>query len=140
MNSSSHEVLIAGASINGQDYTDKTLINELDEDMAIFARILAIINLECLPGLASSVRQLEEDYPQPSDAATSLSCTVLSPPLSGGYHILFPLKFTDGTQWILEAPATGFPDQFDDFASRAFTCEAATQARDYDSNSKSILI
>lgn len=49
---------------------------------------------------------------------TTLDCAVVSPPLYGTVHIVFPLNFTDGTQWVLKVPSSGHPGEWSDISAR----------------------
>lgn len=51
------------------------------------------------------------------------SCKPVNPPLHGSFNVLFPIRFRDGTQWILKVPANGTPHQWDEQSASAMTSE-----------------
>lgn len=107
--------------------------NEEVNDMAAFAPVLARVRLDALPQYATSIRRsgLLQD-PQNSlqyiiEACGTSQVTIESPPLYGGYNILFPVRFADGARWILKVPAAGGSEaRWDDSAARALKSEALT--------------
>lgn len=112
--------------------------NNVDEDgeideMAAFAPVLGKLRMDALPGHASSIRRSEllqdsGNYSQYIDEACDASrITIESPPLFGAYNILFPIRFADGTKWILKIPAAGGSEnRWDASAARALESEALT--------------
>lgn len=92
----------------------------------MFAPILASINLDGLPRYVSYIRQQYQYATCHDHSAATMACAVLSPPLCGSYHILFPLEFTDGLRWIIKVPVTGYRGRFDEISARALRSEALT--------------
>lgn len=103
-----------------------------DNPMSEFEPVIASLNLEYLPYFASALRRSNQQTigaEKPSNSGPNpvpLDCTVLFPPLFGSYHIIYPLKFTDGTQWVLKVPSSGYPGQWSDISARSLRCEALT--------------
>jgi Phosphotransferase enzyme family len=98
---------------------------EQDEDMEQFAPVVARLQLDKLPLVASSVRNPHRKSKN-GLAASSLDCELVPKPLSGGYHILYIVKFTDGIRWIFKIPATGHPGKHDDMSAEDLRSEALT--------------
>ena len=102
-------------------------MSSIDESIDIFAPVNVSIRLDRLPLLAASVRKLNQKTTNlGTEALSPIDCTVLSPPLFGSFHILFPLQFDDGAVWVLKVPATGHRGRFDEFDAQALTSEALT--------------
>ena len=103
-----------------------------DDSMAEFAPVLAALNFERLPHFASAVyrsKQQATGAEEKSDSDPSLTpmdCTFICPPLYGSYHIVFPLKFTDGTQWVLKVPSAGYAGHWSEISARSLRSEALT--------------
>lgn len=100
-----------------------------EEDMNRFGKILQKMNLEKVPEFASTVRQY--GYRSTGNSPTQglsepcfISCKVISPPLCGSFHIVFPIQFADGVNWMLKISANG--DHFDTLAAAALASEART--------------
>ena len=94
-----------------------------------FAEVYAQADLECVPRLATQIR-MREKKPVRSRALRSfqrrqLSCKYIEPALSGSYNVLLPLRFRDGTQWLLRLPANG-GDRWDELSTRALMSEVLT--------------
>jgi len=106
--------------------------DEDDDNANMFKPVVSNIRFDLLPTYALSVRKdhwksLNLSAPDGVAFTTnSANCTILSPPLFGSYHIVFVLKFSDGLQWVLKVPATGYRDRFTEVAARALTSEALT--------------
>ncbi len=100
-------------------YTDS---DESDE-MHRFKPVLDAIDLEGLPQLAVSVR-VGKVHSDTMDA--SITCKVVTPPITGSYNLLYRLEFSDGVCWMLKVPATGHRARFDELAAQALTSEALT--------------
>lgn len=105
--------------------------DEDEDEMSLFKPILGRIDLDFLPTFALSVRlrvgpgmmanSTELDF-----ASSALKCKVVPPPLTGTYHIAFPLKFSDGVRWILKVPARGCSDHWCEISAQSLTAEART--------------
>lgn len=100
-----------------------------EEDVNRFGKILRAMNLDNIPDFASTVRQSShrstgnspiQGLPQPC----SINCKVIYPPLCGSYHVVFPIEFADGVEWMLKISANG--DHFDSVAAAALVSEAQT--------------
>lgn len=104
-----------------------------DEDYAkSFRPVVTRIRFDHLPIFVSSIRKsrvkvcCQRVLDGISPFTNLMDCTILTPPLYGSYHIVFVLKFSDGLQWVLKAPVTGYQDHFDKAAARSLTSEALT--------------
>jgi Phosphotransferase enzyme family len=93
---------------------------EDDEDLDYFKPVLASLQLQNIPSLASAVRARR------TGISISIECRVNSEPLFGCDHICFPIHFVDDVRWLIRIPATGYRDRFDDITARALTSEAQT--------------
>lgn len=91
-----------------------------ENNRKMMAPLLASISLDAIPPYASRIRQCHEN------SASTIACEVLSPPLSGSYHVVFQLEFTDGLRWIIKIPVTGYRDRYDEITARALKSEALT--------------
>ena len=103
--------------------------DEDDDYLDDFGPVLAQIQLDKLPDLARSVRHaLNSDQSKaPKDTkAWAGGCSIISPPLTGSYHILFQVKFDDGIRWLLKVPATAYCGRWDDKTAAALRAEALT--------------
>ncbi|KAL8770459.1 MAG: hypothetical protein Q9209_003885 [Squamulea sp. 1 TL-2023] len=94
-----------------------------------FADVLNQVEVKSITKLATQVR-IRKIKSMRSSTFTflrplRLSCKVLSPPLSGSYNILFPIRFKDGLEWLLKVPANGC-DGWDEQSARALTSEVLT--------------
>jgi hypothetical protein len=109
--------------------TTSRLVHEEDEgseeedDKKLFSSDLASIRLDLLPGYAWAVwRNIDRDNDDARrDKVESIS---IGSPIFGSYHVLFPVKFGNGTRWPLKVTANGTRDQFDQSAARALRSEA----------------
>ncbi|KAI9748202.1 MAG: hypothetical protein M4579_007287, partial [Chaenotheca gracillima] len=99
-----------------------------DDDMSLFAPVLARLRLDRLPALASSVRRSLDSAvcEKPLTDDSTISCSLQAPPLYGSYNVLFPLRFEDGLRWVLKVPATAHPGRWDEQAARSLKAEAQT--------------
>jgi hypothetical protein len=111
---------------------------EDDEDLDYFKPVLASLQLQHIPSLASAVRARR------TGTSVSIECRVNSEPLFGCDHICFPIHFVDDVRWLIRIPATGYRDRFDDITARALTSEArdaaAFEAPDDNPSARSIPI
>ena len=99
------------------------------EDLDRFGKILRTINIDNLPDFASRIRQFGhrstvDNSTPPQPEPCSISCKVIIPPLCGSYHIVFPIEFEDGMNWMLKVSVSG--DHFDSVAAAALVSEAQT--------------
>lgn len=105
---------------------------DTDEDeMAVFEPVLARLDLDLLPKFALSTRLYIEHAVligsmEPDLVLPTLTCDVVTPPLSGSYHVVFPLRFSDGARWIIKVPARGHGDQWGAISARSLVAEART--------------
>lgn len=110
------------------DASDSTEYDEMDR----FKPVLDAIDFEQLPHFAVSVRVQNAHCDTPGKStgtdgkAPPMTCKVLYPPLTGSYHILYRLEFSDGVSWMFKVPITGYQAQFDELAANALTSEAMT--------------
>jgi hypothetical protein len=93
---------------------------EHDGDLDVFKPVLAALQLQHIPSLASAVRAHR------TGISTSIECRVVSPPLYGCDHICFPIHFVDDVRWLIKIPATGYRGRFDGITARALASEAQT--------------
>ncbi|KAK3063561.1 hypothetical protein LTS18_014535 [Coniosporium uncinatum] len=89
-----------------------------EDRFAAFESITSRLDLTFLPAWALSFRR--------GDSVSSLSCTVISPPLFGSFNIAYPLHFSDGVKWIVKIPQSGHPKAYDDTIAQALQSEAYT--------------
>ena len=105
---------------------------ELEENMALFATVVARIRFERLPQFALSIHETQRISRTVSDQLPSTmstpasSCKVVRPPLFGSYHILYILEFETLERWILRVPCIGHPETWNDSAARALRSEVFT--------------
>ncbi|KAH7000431.1 hypothetical protein EDB80DRAFT_866450 [Ilyonectria destructans] len=99
------------------DESDGYSTDEDDDPLAVFADVLASVNLELLPQFAAKVRQSLEP-------GTEHKCSMIGAPMHGSFNILFPLDFDDGVRWLLKVPARGVKGKWDEMAASALTTEA----------------
>ena len=95
--------------------------DESDEDpLETFRSVLAALQLDELPKFASNIRskmQQDKEYDVHIDSTS---------PLSGCFHILFPIIFGDGVRWLLKVPAQGTTEEWDQVAADSLKSEALT--------------
>lgn len=89
-----------------------------------FTPLLDSINLDNLTAYASSIRRLNNS--SKNDQAMSFECRIGLCPMFGSFHILFPVIFDDGVEWLLKVPAAGHSGCWDDSAARGLKSEAMT--------------
>lgn len=76
--------------------TDETIQEGLDDDMSQFAAVMESIRLDGLPEFALTIRKSQLNLATLSlDDALNLLCEVVPTPLSGSYHVVHVLKFSD---------------------------------------------
>ncbi|KAB8356386.1 hypothetical protein FH972_023969 [Carpinus fangiana] len=101
-------------------------INEDQDPLGAFASVLKTIRLDRLPAFATQVRRLLAEHSQSTNSPSIETATVASPLLSGSYHVLFPIDFSDGARWILKVPGLGTIGKWGPAAARSLTSEALT--------------
>jgi hypothetical protein len=93
---------------------------DIDDDLDIFKGVLASIRVDNIASFASSIRSTLEVL------ASSVECVLLRPPFYGSHHILFPIQFQDGQEWLLKVPASGYGGRFEYTGARSLASEAQT--------------
>jgi len=105
-------------------------LQDEDENLAVFGAVIAAVNFEAIPNLASSIRQERdgesEILGEEQSTTRNIHCTVSSKPLFGSYNILYPIEFADGVRWLIKIPAKGYSGRWTDSDARAITSEALT--------------
>ncbi|KNG83254.1 hypothetical protein ANOM_008263 [Aspergillus nomiae NRRL 13137] len=87
----------------------------------LFTEVIKCIRLDRLAKYATTIRQsTQHSNPQSSRAIE------IKPPIFGSYHVLFPVRFHDGTLWLLKVPANGTRERFRASDARAIRSEALT--------------
>ncbi|KAL2008156.1 hypothetical protein VTN00DRAFT_8138 [Thermoascus crustaceus] len=108
--------------------------SEEDEDRELFSSVMASIRLDLVPGYASTVRRKINHDNEHQELEPHLplllgkieSTVTIGSPLFGSYHVLFPVRFSNGVRWLLKVPSNGTRDRFDESAARALRSEALT--------------
>ena len=100
--------------------------DEDDDPLDHFRTILEAIRLDEVPAFALSVRKRLSDSKSNIAKEAFRSPTVSSPPLTGSYHVLFPIVFDDGLRWLLKIPGTGVQKTWDKLAAESLSSEALT--------------
>ncbi|KAI9751970.1 MAG: hypothetical protein M4579_005806 [Chaenotheca gracillima] len=102
--------------------------SDSDDDLRLFAAVQETIQLDKIPDFVSTVlrrlRQSDSDLDLQKSEVDQL--VTIDSPLFGSYHILYPLRFSDGTRWLLKIPANGTPGRFNEAAARSLSSEALT--------------
>ena len=117
--------------VHGEEHDDMSDSDGSDE-LDRFKLVIDAIDFERLPEFAVSVRlgNLPSDMLDISAStgcsSAPLTCTVVTPPLTGSYNILYRLKFSDGVRWMFKVPVTGYRARFDELAAQALGSEAMT--------------
>lgn len=97
-----------------------------NEDLGMFDKVRATLQLQNLPALALQLRNKETVATADATSSSAHNCHVVSEPLFGSHHILFKLEFNDLVRWMLKVPANGYPGAFDGMSARALKTEALT--------------
>lgn len=101
-------------------HDDSELESDDEEDpLQHFAAVLAALNLDALPRLAAEARQRLH-------SGTQYENPTVGDPMSGSFHILYPLKFADGVRWLVKIPANGVEGKWDELSAASLTSEANT--------------
>ncbi|KAE8149471.1 kinase-like domain-containing protein [Aspergillus avenaceus] len=82
---------------------------------------MASIRLERLAAYVSTTRNKRHNVNSENRYKAELGA-----PISGSYHVLYPVKFNDGVSWLLKVPANGTRNRFQDSDARALRSEALT--------------
>lgn len=98
--------------------------DEESELEARFTPLLDSINLDGLTEYACSIRRLTNLNEE--DKAISLECKIGLCPMFGSFHVLFPVIFSDGLEWLLKVPAAGHSGSWNESAARSIGSEAMT--------------
>ena len=90
-----------------------------------FKQVFEAMNTDGLPQYASSLRQSEaiKGFDQPTDFECEID---LNTPMLGSFHMVFPVIFSDGVQWLFRVPAAGRAGRWDSSAARSLRSEAMT--------------
>ncbi|KAI0359536.1 hypothetical protein OH77DRAFT_1517948 [Trametes cingulata] len=86
------------------------------------AAFIDAIDLDALRSLALEVHANERANSPERPTVSPVSCTVVTPPLHGGYNIAFDLEFSDGLSWIIRIPL----DEWDDTDARSMQRDIST--------------
>lgn len=109
----------AAANLDSQDE---------DENLLMFKAVVASINFDAVPHLASAVRQERDQQTfkllDGESNAQLIRCNVSSKPLFGSYNILYPINFIDEVQWVIKIPAAGYCGRWTDSDAGSLTSEA----------------
>lgn len=129
MSTNAFSTTVSNMAYSGRENDHINLLGLYEEDRYRFDKILHIMNLDKIPSFASNVRQ--HGHRSTSNSVTQglsepclISCKIVTPPLCGSYHIVFPIEFADGVKWMLKISANG--DHFDSVAAAALASEART--------------
>lgn len=90
---------------------------EDSDDEALFSNILSIINTSKLSQLAKSIRER-------NDEKYNKNGPVVGDPITGSYHVVYPLHFDDKVSWAAKIPIAGTPELWDESSTKALTSEA----------------
>lgn len=108
---------LEGRDVHGDDDDDDDSDKEYDE-LTPFRPVLAELNKDHLPALASFIRRQRDPY-------FNGNPPIVHEPLYGAYHICFPLEFED-VRWIARFPLNGTKALWDDLSASALESEART--------------
>ncbi|KAL8829409.1 MAG: hypothetical protein Q9170_006184 [Blastenia crenularia] len=104
-----------------------------------FSAVLKQIDFQRIPQLATDARMQGAKISRSSVRRRfqnlRLSCKLGSSSLYGSYHVLLPIRFRDGVQWLLKIPANACDDQWDEQAARGLTSEVSTMELLYNNTS-----
>ncbi|KAK7419039.1 hypothetical protein QQX98_003541 [Neonectria punicea] len=94
-------------------------VEEEEDPLDNFAAVISALNLDALPQLAAEARQK-------LDAGIEYGNPTVGEPMTGAYHILYPLDFADNVRWIVKVPLNGVEGKWDELSAAALTAEANT--------------
>ena len=100
-----------------------------DEDhdpLEAFKAILEVIQFKEVSAFALQLRKRIADSEGDATRNNFQSAAVSVPPLTGSYHILFPIDFDDGIRWLLKVPGIGLKELWNDAAATSLSSEALT--------------
>ncbi|KAL8851982.1 MAG: hypothetical protein Q9221_003087 [Calogaya cf. arnoldii] len=126
-------------SYGGSNSSDTDSSHEAQShDNSRFEAVLARVNLREVPPMVTRLRFGDKKLVRSGRIRCFLrlhnACKVVTPALRGSYNILFPIRFRDGTQWLLKLPANG-ADGWDEQSARALTSEVTTMKLIYNNSS-----
>jgi serine/threonine protein kinase len=96
-----------------------------DDDLNGFANVLARLKIDAMPAVAATARR-ECNLIAHTLIPISIECEVDPKYLSGSYHILFIVRFSDGALWIFKIPSWGHPNEHNDQVTANLVSEACT--------------
>ena len=86
-------------------------IDDIDdsEDEDDFADVKEAVNLEAIKQIAMIYRakDMEAASTEILDAGHQLSCEIDPEPLNGSYNLIYILRWSDGTRWVVRIPGHG---------------------------------
>ena len=100
-----------------------------EDRKSLFAPVLGRVGLVALAQFASSLwkqRNVSPEIALVSEIGGRNICKVTKTPYFGSCHAIFPLKFEDGSRWVLKIPANGVPDEWTEMAGQRLRTEALT--------------
>lgn len=102
---------------------------EVQEDMEepdSFAKVRETIKPKNLRILALNLRRQWEGLPNRPYAKSKVDCQIKPESLTGSFHILYQIEFSDNVRWLLKVPANGYKDGFDKLSASSLRAEALT--------------
>ncbi|KAI0169734.1 hypothetical protein GGR52DRAFT_592295 [Hypoxylon sp. FL1284] len=90
-----------------------------------FAGILAQIDKAAIAALALDIFKARHDSADDSSQPT-LPLPRVGGPSFGSAHVFYPIKFGNGTRWLLKIPIDGTPDTWDKQRAESLRAEALT--------------
>lgn len=97
----------------------------MDERMAISSLVIVNIKFDQVAYFAQVLRKSLKSRTA-GDDTKSFEKVSIGPAILRSCHILYPLHFEDGVQWLLKNPINGTPQHFGRLARQALTTEALT--------------
>ncbi|KAH7146148.1 hypothetical protein EDB81DRAFT_934036 [Dactylonectria macrodidyma] len=94
-------------------------VDEDEDPLAHFSAVISAFNLDLLPQFAAKARQ--KLHP---NAACGIP--TVGDPMYGSYHIIYPLTFGDGVQWVIKIPRHGVEGKWDNLSAASLSSEANT--------------
>lgn len=105
---------------------DQESEEEEKDPLASFAAIIDAIDLGALPAVAIRVRKELAERDHQRLHRDIEPAAIITPPLSGSNHVLYPIDFADGVRWLLKVPSVGVSENWDDHSAASIASEAWT--------------
>lgn len=100
--------------------------DEEEDPLDHFAEVMQVLRDKDIAEFAEKARKrCGEGHSEPFTHAIEPAMIIL-PPLSGSFHVLYPITFHDGVRWLLKIPGTGTREKWDASATRSLISEALT--------------